>query len=157
MQIIGRSAGRSAVSCAAYRAGERLLDNRSDKVHDYSNKLGVVHSEILAPSHAAAFLSDREQLWNHVETCERRKDAQLARDVTLALPHELPPDQRLALARNFVQEAFVSCGMIADLNIHAQQAHRGDDPRNHHAHVMLTLRHRHRPRLIAQQNPRMES
>jgi hypothetical protein len=40
----------------------------------------------------------------------------------------------------FVQEAFVSKGMVADVAIHAPVLAKGDHPDNHHAHILLTLR-----------------
>ncbi len=52
MQIIKRSAGRSVVAAAAYRAGERLHDQRQNMTHDYRNRSGVEHSEILIPGGA---------------------------------------------------------------------------------------------------------
>lgn len=139
-QIIGRKAGRSVVAAAAYRAGERLHDARQDAVHDFVHRRGISHAEILLPEGAAPWLADRERLWNHVEAIERRSDAQLAREINMALPHELTAAERLALVRAFVQEQFVSQGMVADIALHEPVPEKGDDPRNHHAHVLLTLR-----------------
>lgn len=137
-QVIKRSAGRSAVAAAAYRAGDKITDERTGLDHDYQSKSGVVHSEILKPHDAPEWMGNRANLWNAVEKVERRKDAQLAREILLNLPHELDEDQRRDLTREFVQEQFVSRGMVADLNIHAPN--RAGDDRNHHAHVMLTMR-----------------
>lgn len=139
-QIIGRKTGRSAVAAAAYRAGARLTDERTGIVHDYEKRRGVAHAEILLPEGAASWLSDRERLWNHAEGVEKRKDAQLAREINMALPHELTPAQRLMLVRDFVRANFVSRGMVADIAIHEPVLERGDDRRNVHAHVLLTLR-----------------
>ena len=136
--IIGRSAGRSITAAAAYRAACELTCARYGEHHDYTRKQGVVHSEILMPPIAPAHLRDRATLWNAVEAAERRKDAQLAREVQLSLPHELTPAQRRDLVRSFVSDHFVSHGMIADVSIHAP--HRDGDGRNHHAHVLLTMR-----------------
>lgn len=136
--VITRSDGRSAVAAAAYRAGDRLTDARLDSVYDYTRKGGVVHSEIMAPEAAPGWVHDRETLWNEVEGAEKRKDAQVAREVQLSLPAELNAAQRLALTREFVQENFVAKGMVADVAIHAPP--RDGDERNHHAHVMLTTR-----------------
>jgi len=98
----------------------------------------VHHTEIIAPEGTPDSLTDRATLWNSVEMVERRKDAQLAREVTVALPHELSDTQRASLVRSFVQEAFVDRGMIADVAIHAPG--KEGDERNHHAHIMLTTR-----------------
>lgn len=137
-QVIGRSSGRSATAAAAYRAGAELRDERTGQEHDYTRRRGVIHSEIIAPDNAPEWMKDREQLWNAVEAAERRKDAQLSREVQLALPHQLTDEERLELVRGFVRDEFAARGMVADVSIHAADA-KGDD-RNHHAHVMLTMR-----------------
>ena len=137
-KIISRSDGRSAIAAAAYRAAEQLEDLRSGQVHDYTAKQGVVHSEILLPEGAPARFHDRSVLWNEVEAGERRKDAQLARDIEIALPRELSRTEAIALVRDFVSEQFVARGMIADLNVHWGQTAEGEA--QPHAHVMLTMR-----------------
>ncbi|SUZ33850.1 Mobilization protein A [Roseibaca ekhonensis] len=138
-QIIKRSEGKSAIASAAYRSASRLYDERTGEAHDYGRKAGVIHCEIITPDNSPEWMHDRAQLWNAVEAVERRGDAQLAREIQLSLPHELDREQRLELARGFVQEQFVNQGMIADVAIHEPSGHGGDD-RNHHAHVMLTMR-----------------
>lgn len=137
-KMISRSTGRSSVAAAAYRTAERIKDNRQGLEHDYSNRTGVLHTEIMAPDDTPEALRDRATLWNAVELVERRKDAQLAREVTVALPHEMTDAQRVSLVRSFVQSAFVDRGMIADVALHAPG--RDGDQRNHHAHIMLTTR-----------------
>jgi Ti-type conjugative transfer relaxase TraA len=138
VKVIGRKAGSSAVASAAYRSGSRLRDERLDRTHDFSKKRGVVHSEVMLPENAPEPLSDRERLWNDVEACEIRKDAQLAREVEFSLPRELTQAQGIELARDFVQSEFVDQGMIADLNVHWDFAEDGSP--KPHAHVMLTMR-----------------
>lgn len=137
-QVISRGDGRQATAAAAYRSGSRLRDERTGLLFDYRRRGGVVHTAILAPESAPDWMKDRTQLWNAVETVERRKDAQLSREIQLALPHELSHEQRVELVEGFVREAFVERGMVADIAIHGP--HREGDERNHHAHVMLTMR-----------------
>lgn len=136
-QVISRGKGRSAIAAAAYRSGSRVTDERSGIDYDYRRRKGVVHTEILAPDGAAGWLSDRAKLWNHAQAIEKRKDAQLAREINIALPHELPSAARRELVIDFVREQFVARGMVADVAIHEPI---DGDARNHHAHVMLTLR-----------------
>ncbi|UJX45271.1 Ti-type conjugative transfer relaxase TraA [Xanthobacter sp. YC-JY1] len=138
VQVIGRAAGRSAVAAAAYRSGARLRDDRLDRDHDFSNKPGVVHSEVMLPENAPEEWRDREKLWNDVEAFEKRKDAQLAREVEFAIPREMTERQGIELARDFVQSEFVDQGMIADLNVHSDMG--ADGMPKPHAHVMLTMR-----------------
>ncbi|OYX65693.1 MAG: Ti-type conjugative transfer relaxase TraA [Sphingomonadales bacterium 32-64-17] len=138
VQVISRASGRSAVAAAAYRSAERLHDERLDRDHDFTNKSGVVHSEVMLPENAPAHLSDRERLWNDVEAAEKRKDAQLSREVEFAIPREMTQAQGVELARDFVGQEFVERGMIADLNVHWDIG--VDGVAKPHAHVMLTMR-----------------
>ncbi|MFT2093873.1 Ti-type conjugative transfer relaxase TraA [Acidiphilium multivorum] len=138
VKVIGRKAGSSAVASAAYRSASRLRDDRLERSHDFSNKRGVVHSEVVLPEDAPEKWSDRERLWNDVEAFEVRKDAQLAREIEFALPREMTQAQGIELARDFVQSEFVDQGMIADLNVHWDMAEDGTS--KPHAHVMLTMR-----------------
>jgi len=137
-QVISRGKGQSSVASAAYRSASRLVDERTGEIHDYGRKGGLIHAEVLTPEGTPEWMQDRAQLWNAVEATERRKDAQLAREIQLSLPHELTDEQRKELAREFVQSQFVNQGMIADIAIHAPSD--VGDQRNHHAHVMLTMR-----------------
>jgi hypothetical protein len=137
-KIIGRSQGRSATASAAYRAAEQIDDARTGQGFDYTRKRGVLHTEIIAPAGTPEWMADRAQLWNAVERAEKRKDAQLAREILLSLPHELTPAQRIELVQGFARQEFVAEGMIADIAVHAPD--REGDNRNHHCHVMLTMR-----------------
>jgi ATP-dependent exoDNAse (exonuclease V) alpha subunit len=122
---------------AAYRSGSIIVDRAFGKVHDYTKKLGVYHSEILSPLvaiDANKWLIDRAELWNRVEAGEKRYDAQLAREIVIAIPRELDRDDQIDLVREYIQSSFVDRGMVADINIHHLD---GDNP---HAHVMLTMR-----------------
>jgi len=137
-KIISRANGSSALASAAYRSASRLHDQRLDRHHDFSNKAGVVHSEVMLPDNAPKHLADRERLWNAVEAAELRKDAQLSREVEFAIPRELDQAEGIRLAREFVEREFVARGMIADLNVHWDVGADGEP--KPHAHVMLTLR-----------------
>lgn len=134
IKIIKRSQGRSAVAAAAYRSGEKLTNEWDGITHDYTKKGGVVYSEILLPAHAPPEFSDRSTLWNSVEKIEKNRDAQLAREIEIALPAELNRDMQIKLVRAYVRDAFIASGMCADFSIHD----KGDG--NPHAHIMLTIR-----------------
>jgi hypothetical protein len=138
VQTIQRSAGRSAVAAAAYRSGDRLIDERLAMEFDFAAKEGIEHAEILLPENAPAGFKDRAALWNAAELRELRKDAVPAREVLLALPHELDFDQRRELVRAFVAEHIVARGMIADVAMH-RPGKEGDE-RNFHAHILVTTR-----------------
>jgi Ti-type conjugative transfer relaxase TraA len=137
-KVIGRANGSSALASAAYRSASRLYDQRLDRHHDFSNKSGVIHSEVMAPAGVPEQLRERESLWNAVEAAEKRKDAQLTREIEFALPRELDQSHGIDLARDFVEREFVARGMIADLNVHWDVG--ADGVPKPHAHVMLTMR-----------------
>ena len=134
MKIISRNSGYSAVASAAYRSGSLMLDERTGLTHDYTRKSGVAEAVILTPATAPAWCTNRAELWNAVEKAERRKNSQLAREIELAIPHELPQDAARETVLAFVRENFVSQGMIADVAFHHM------DKTNPHAHIMLTTR-----------------
>ena len=100
MKPISRASGRSAVAAAAYRASQKLTNERDGQTHDFTARRGVEHTEIVLPDGVdAEWAQDRSTLWNAAEFAETRKDARVAREVEVALPHELTPEQRLALTR----------------------------------------------------------
>lgn len=133
VKIIKRSNGRSSVAAAAYRARTLLHDERQGLTFDYSRKTDLAHSEIIAPENAPKFVHDRGALWNAIEHVEKRKDAQLAREVEVALPAEFSLEKQIQLTREFAMQNFVSQGMVADINLHGSET-------NPHAHILLTMR-----------------
>ena len=137
-KVVSRANGSSAVASAAYRSASELHDDRLNRDHDFSNKAGVIHSEVMLPQGAPERLNDRTTLWNEVEAGEKRKDAQLAREVEFSIPREMNEKQGVQLARDFVKKQFVDRGMVADLNVHWDKAKDGTP--KPHAHVMMTMR-----------------
>jgi ATP-dependent exoDNAse (exonuclease V) alpha subunit len=144
LKTFGRSGGSSAVSAAAYRAAERIRDERTGRTHDYSDRQGVLHKEILVPSDLVDspmdWALDRSHLWNSAERAETRKNARVAREYLVALPAELDPEQRLRLIRGFSRELTDRYRFALDLAVHAPRDYPGSDPRNFHAHLLATTR-----------------
>jgi ATP-dependent exoDNAse (exonuclease V) alpha subunit len=143
IEPILRGEGHSSVGAAAYRAGERLRDDRTNEVHNHSRRKDVTHSEIMLPSELRdsqnmEWAKNRASLWNSVENAESRKDARVAREIQVNLPHELPPERRVALARAFSQEVADHYKVAVDLAVHEPRP--SGDPRNHHAHLLMTTR-----------------
>ncbi len=142
IKSISRGSGRSAIAAAAYRAGERLRDERTGQLHNHSRRTDVSHKEILLPSRLngaqAGWAMDRATLWNAAERRASRRYARGAREYQLALPAELTAAQRLELARAFSRELADRHDVAVDLAVHAPRA--GGDPRNHHAHLLVTSR-----------------
>ncbi len=136
---VSRSGGRSAVAAIAYRTASLLTNERDGLTHNFTAKKGVVHSEIVLPADVEAdWALDRSALWNAAERAERRRDSRVARELEIALPHELSADARLSLARAFAQDLADRYGAAVDFAIHVPQG-KGDT-RNIHAHLMMTTR-----------------
>ncbi len=141
--IVSRGSGRSVVLSAAYRHCAKMEYEREARTIDYTRKRGLLHEEFLLPADAPkwvrSLIADRsvsgasETFWNKVEAFEKRADAQLARDLTIALPLELSAEQNIALVRDFVEKHILAKGMVADWVYH-------DNPGNPHIHLMTTLR-----------------
>lgn len=141
VEIIGRAGrpgGRSVVASAAYRAGVRLHDERAGQTFDYTRRKDVEWQGIIAPDGSPEWARERQAYWNRVEATERRKDAQLARSLRLALPRELDAPSRIALVQAFVRDAFVSRGMVVDVAIHTPKAADGQE--QPHAHLLIGMR-----------------
>lgn len=137
ISMISRGKSKSAVASAAYISCEKLTNEWDGVIHDYHNKKGLLHSEIYLPENIPKEFQDRNFLWNSVELNEKASNAQLARNFIIALPKELSFEENKELIIDFIQENFVSKGMIADLAIH-DESDEGNN--NIHAHIMTTLR-----------------
>lgn len=133
VKIKSRGKGNNTIASAAYRANEKLHDERTDRNFRFRNKEEVAHSEILKPEQAPENFSDREKLWNAVEKFEKRSDARLAREIEFSLPNELDQEQQLEMTREFFNKNFVSKGYVVDFSLHKKDG-------NNHVHGMITDR-----------------
>lgn len=161
VKVMSRSKGHNVLAAASYRSGTKITEiieqnDMPDKdikamAYDYSRRQGVMSSFIATPRDAPIWTQSREHLWNRVEASEKRKDAQLAREVIVSLPDidiynhlsdEKKEERRKEfyekILKKYVRENFTSAGMIADVALHAP-SDKNDD-RHFHAHIMLTMR-----------------
>lgn len=136
VKTVSRGGGRSATAAAAYRNGEEITDERTGEVHDYRRRTGVEHVASFAPEGMAPQPS--AELWNRAEAAEVRKNARVAREVLVALPAELTPEQRRELAQGIAQALADRYGTAGTLAVHTPD--REGDQRNHHAHILMTTR-----------------
>ena len=134
IKIISRGKGKTATAAAAYRSGTKIVDDEFGETHDYTRKGGVVFSEILLCVNAPSKYSDRQTLWNEVQKIEKQKNAQLCREVEVALPIEFPRDEQIEVVREYIKKNFTDKGMIADWSLHDKS------DGNPHAHILLTMR-----------------
>src|SRR6185437_12477366 len=142
-QHVSRGTGARATRAAAYRAGERIRDERTGEVYDYSRRHDVAYKEIIVPADMAdqpemAWALDRSALWNAAEEAGKQRNSRLAREWLVLLPPELSSEQRSGLARRFAVELAEHYRCAVDLAIHRPK--QGADPRHNHAHLLMTTR-----------------
>jgi ATP-dependent exoDNAse (exonuclease V) alpha subunit len=135
---MSRSRGQSATAAAAYRSAQKIRDERTGELHDYSRKGGVLHRELVVPDGAPAWACDRERLWNAAEAAETRKNSTVAREFEIALPAELKSHERIRLAADLARAIASRHRCAVDVSVHGPG--RGGDTRNHHAHLLCTTR-----------------
>jgi len=127
---IRRSQGGDARAAAAYRTGTQIGS------HDYTRRRGVADRALFLPPKAPAW--NRAQLWEAAERAERRKNSVVAREVLLALPHEMPLAAHRKAVGAFCGWLVGRYGVAADAALHTPKS--GHDARNIHAHVLMTTR-----------------
>ena len=129
LQTISRSAGRSAVAAAAYRACVKLIDQTTGLIHDYTRKRGHVETILIGAD-------DISELWNKAEAAENRKNSTVARELMLPLPDEWTNDERRECVRDIAQHLRDTYGVAVGASIHGPGRH----DRNNHVHMMFTTR-----------------
>ena len=152
-RYLSRASGGNAVRSAAYNAREAITAERTGELFHFRHRDAPEHHEVLLPDGADARLANASVLWNAAEAAERRKDAQVAREIVLALPADrvLSTEDRIELARSFAEQHFVAKGLAVQLDVHAPHKERGEgegawaegtggDHTNWHAHLLITTR-----------------
>lgn len=140
LRVFSRAENHSAVAAAAYRSGQKLVDERTGTIHRYEKRSGVVNAFILMPASSPEKFQDRLTLWNAAEEAETRKNSRVAREVIIALPYELTIEQRESLTRDMAAYLVEKYRVAVDVAIHSPCEGDGHDPRNHHAHLLFTTR-----------------
>lgn len=137
IKTVSRGKGHSSVAAAAYRAGLLLVEERTGVRHDYRRRSGVVQTLCFVPEHAPDWTLSPDDLWTAAEASERRKDAVVAREFVVALPHELTDEQRGELVREMARSLVHRYGFAIQAGIHEPGMRGG---LNHHVHLLATTR-----------------
>lgn len=135
-KTVSRGGGRSATAAAAYRTSEMITDLRTGEVHDYRRRSGVDHVSMHLPEGAPTMTT--AELWNKAEAVELRKNSTVARELVVALPHELKKEQRRELSARIAAQLVQRYQVAAQVAVHLPSS--DGDKRNHHAHIMFTTR-----------------
>lgn len=135
-KVIGKGPkGRTACGSAAYRSCDKIKDN-TGRVHNYRHKGGYVTGGVELPAGASAELKNRQTLWQRHESKDIRKDAELFREITVALPNELDYEASASVIRQLAKP-LTDRGMCVQWDIHDTTK---EGQRNLHAHLMVTMR-----------------
>jgi hypothetical protein len=140
-KVIRRTDGRSATAAAAYRSGSCIRDSRTGQTFDYSHRRGVMHSRLVMPMDVNRWCQtgdDRSEFWNEIELHNKRKDSVVARELILNLPFELPSTAQVELAEEFSRHIADRYQIAVDCCIHEPKKQGVGDPRNVHAHLLLS-------------------
>lgn len=137
VKTFSRRKGQSSIAAAAYRGGLLLADFLTGQQHDYRRRGGVVESFCLAPQGAPSWATDVAELWPAVEAAEKRRDATVAREFEVALPHELSGEQRAELAFCIAETLVARYAFALQASIHSPGT---ADGLNHHVHLLATTR-----------------
>ncbi|MDF3982173.1 MobA/MobL family protein [Luteibacter sp. PPL554] len=149
LSVHTRTKDHSAVAGAAYRLGIKLYDERTLTWHDYTKrKRGeqIVRAMTIAPDGAPAWATDPAVLWNAVESAEKRRDSQVARDyrfpVPLGLSDEQAGDLAEAMARFIATELHTSVSMAVhrDAHVDAFGVTKANGKQGTHAHLYFPTR-----------------
>ena len=137
-EYVSRSTGGNACRKASYNQREAIRCERTGELFSFKDRGGNVHHEVLLPTGVDEKFKNSSLLWNEVERCEKRKDSQVQKEFVLALPDdkEVTLEDRIELARRFINEHFVEKWLSVQLDIHEPH----EDEKNWHAHLLVTTR-----------------
>lgn len=126
---------------AAYISGERVVEVSREgevKTHDFTRRPGILDTGIALPAGAPEWARNTSRLWTEVGLAERRKDSLMAREVLIATPHQMPPDERKRFIAEHAQWLADRYRTPVQYGLHKPT--RRQDPRNYHAHLLMPSR-----------------
>jgi hypothetical protein len=134
VKVLTRSKGHSALKASAYRAGADLRDLDGSAI-SYSRRQDAEALSIYTRSNHpdCDWVYDRQSLWASIERAEKRKDAQLAREVEFALPIELCRQDQRSCALRMAEYITSKFDVPLDISIHYKEG-------NPHCHILIPLR-----------------
>lgn len=127
VEFVKRSNGKTACAKAAYNAktciefqGNSYL---GPETYNWSSKTPPAYHEILLASGVHEKFKSPQTLWNAVECKEKKINSQVAIELLLALPDDkvITVDDRIHLAKTFIQEHFINKGLAAQIDIHSPE------------------------------------
>jgi hypothetical protein len=143
VRYLSRASGGNAVRSAAYNARDAIEAERTGEVFYFRHRDAPEQHEVLLPEGAAEQFRDSGVLWNMAELAEKRRDAQVAREIVVALPADagISSEDRIDMVRSFAEQHFVGKGLAVQFDVHAPHEGEAESERaNWHAHLLITTR-----------------
>ena len=135
--VLGRSSGgRSVAAHIAYRAGLCLTG---------TNNYAPRQDNVVA-DYFVGWAGTHQQFADAVEASERRKDAQLVRELVWSLPHDCTDAERAEIVKQEAESLRERYGVAVHVSVHRPRRKDADasgfeaSGLNHHAHLTITLR-----------------
>ncbi len=157
LEFVKRSLAKNVVLKASYCSRMKMYFEGNVSVSPHTYDWSHIYDKplshtIFLPDYVDARFKDPEVLWNYVEKCEKRKDAQVGCEVLVALPDDfvISNEERIEMAESFAMKYFVSKGYGVQVNVHPprpdkiQKGETEDEEiqaKNFHAHILITSRH----------------
>lgn len=134
---ISRGSGQSSTAKLSYITGQKVYDERTGEMKDARanhRKKDVVFVKTILPDNAPKEYADPALMFNRLEKNEKRSDAQIAKELIIALPRECTRDQQIRAVEEFIHEQFTSKDLPAVFAIH------DSNDGNPHAHAIVSGR-----------------
>lgn len=151
--IIKGSDGRSCLGASAYRRGEKMTELEdadpehpnavpaTKKTWDFSaaEYIDRVRCSVLWNSNGRS----AEEAWRAAGKCEKRKDAQQARELMVTLPRDVPVEIAEHLLLEFCENYVAPLGMLVDASMHVHGRRKDKDGKpvyQPHGHILMSTR-----------------
>lgn len=148
---IGRSAHhgghtlrtRGASGKSAYLSGEKRIAHDGAVIDYASKREAIEHTQLVLPGGGT---TDRESFWNSVDAHKVRKNTKhptVARDMVVALPHELSFEARRDACEKMARWIADTYSVAVDFGMHKHteaELLQGSDRRNFHCHFLMSER-----------------
>jgi len=134
--------GKSAVASAAYNSRDKMSDELTGEIYNYSQHTNDnTYSHVTITDNAPLSYKNKNVLWNAVEQAEEGKNTRKAKQWLLAIPQELTVEQQQVCVRRF-QDFLAEKGMCSQADIHEPESKRsaGKIEKNRHVHILATQR-----------------
>lgn len=132
---VSRAAGSRSTATASYITGEKIHDNELHETYNYGRQERVIEYDTILPPGASDELKNPAELFNSIETFEKKSNARTAKKIEVALPRECTLEQQRTIVKNFIAKNITADNYACTYAIHYDK-----DNNNPHAHILIANR-----------------